>query len=245
MRPRGLIPVFTIIIPTFNEIENLARFVNALLAVFDSNGLDGRIMVVDDSSPDGTGEIADLMAARLENVSVLHRTHKEGIGPAYIAGFKSALKTDTDFIMEMDCDFSHDPANVPRMLQAIEDADLVLGSRYVAGGRVENWGRLRRLISRGGGLYAHWILGVPINDLTGGFKCFRRAVLQQLDLDSVSAHGYGFHIELTYRAIQQGFRVKEIPITFTDRELGQSKMSKRIVLEAALMVWKLRLRQGG
>ncbi|MHB0866880.1 MAG: polyprenol monophosphomannose synthase [Thermoleophilia bacterium] len=245
MRPDRLVPVFTIIIPTFNEIENLERFVNALLAVFDSNGLDGRIMVVDDSSPDGTGEIADLMAARLPNFSVLHRTHKEGIGPAYIAGFRTALKTDTGFIMEMDCDFSHDPANVPRMLQAIETADLVLGSRYVAGGQVKDWGLLRRLISRGGGLYARLILGVPVNDLTGGFKCFRREVLEQLDLDTVSAHGYGFQIELTYRAIRQGFRVKEIPITFTDRELGQSKMSKRIVLEAALMVWKLRLRQGG
>ncbi|MHB1389748.1 MAG: polyprenol monophosphomannose synthase [Thermoleophilia bacterium] len=244
MRPGGLIPVFTIIIPTFNEIENLERFVNALLAVFGSNGLDGRILVVDDSSPDGTGEIAELMAARLENVSVLHRTRKEGIGPAYIAGFKAALKTDTDFIMEMDCDFSHDPANVPRMLQAVQDADLVLGSRYVAGGQVRNWGMLRRFISRGGGIYARLILGVPINDLTGGFKCFRREVLEQLDLDSVSAHGYGFQIEMTYRAIQHGFRVKEIPITFTDRELGQSKMSRRIVLEAALMVWKLRLQRG-
>ncbi|MHB8923268.1 MAG: glycosyltransferase, partial [Thermoleophilia bacterium] len=154
--------MFTIIIPTFNEIENLERFVNALLAVFDSNGLDGRIMVVDDSSPDGTGEIADLMAARLPNFSVLHRTHKEGIGPAYIAGFRTALKTDTGFIMEMDCDFSHDPANVPRMLQAIETADLVLGSRYVAGGQVKDWGLLRRLISRGGGLYARRILGVAV-----------------------------------------------------------------------------------
>jgi len=160
------------------------------------------------------------------------------------SGFRKALETDTDFILEMDCDFSHDPANVPRMLEAARDADLVLGSRYVPGGRVENWGALRRLISRWGGIYARWVLRIPVNDLTGGFKCFRREVLEALDLDTVSAHGYGFQIELTYKAIRKGFRVKEIPITFTDREMGQSKMSKWIVLEAAIMVWKLRLRPG-
>ena len=166
---------------------------------------------------------------------------KQGIGPAYVAGFKQALTTDTSFIFEMDCDFSHDPANIPAFLQAIQDADLVLGSRYVPGGRVENWGLVRRLISRWGGLYARLVLGIPVNDLTGGNKCFRREVLEALDLDSVSSAGYGFQIEMTYRAIKKGFRVKEIPITFSDRQMGQSKMSKRIVLEAVLLVWKLQV----
>lgn len=236
--------MFTIILPTYNERENLERFVSALLEVFKTNSLDGRIIVVDDGSPDGTGEIADELAARLENLSVIHRSRKEGIGPAYVAGFKQALTTDTQFIFEMDSDFSHDPANVPRMLKAVGGADLVLGSRYVPGGGVKNWGLLRRIISRWGGIYARLVLGVPVNDLTGGFKCFRRKVLESLDLDSVSSHGYGFQIELTFKAIKKGFRVKEIPITFSDRALGQSKMSKRIVLEAAVMVWKLRLRPG-
>lgn len=233
--------MFTIILPTYNERENLERFVDALLAVFESNGLDGRILVVDDNSPDGTGDIADRLAEKHGNISVLHRQAKEGLGPAYLAGFKEALKTGSRYIFEMDSDFSHDPANVPRMLDAAVNADLVLGSRYVPGGRVENWGLLRRLISRWGSLYARWILGIPVNDLTGGFKCFNRKVLESIDLDRVSAHGYGFQIELTYKAIKRGFGVKEIPITFVDRELGQSKMSKRIVWEAAFIVWKLRL----
>ena len=235
---------FTIILPTYNERENLERFVDTLLGVFNSNGLNGRIMVVDDGSPDGTGEIADRLASLNENLSVIHRNRKEGIGPAYVAGFKQALKTDTDLIFEMDCDFSHDPASVPVLLDAAKDADLVLGSRYVPGGQVKNWGLARRLISRWGGLYARWVLGVPVNDLTGGFKCFRRSVLEALDLDAVSSHGYGFQIEVTFKAIKKGFRVREVPIIFMDRELGTSKMSKRIVLEAAVMVWKLRLRPG-
>ncbi|MBE0428639.1 MAG: polyprenol monophosphomannose synthase [Thermoleophilia bacterium] len=237
--------MFTIVLPTYNERENLERFVDALVGVFELNGLDGRMIVVDDSSPDGTGEIADGLSARMENLSVIHRDRKEGIGPAYVAGFKQALKTDTRFIFEMDCDFSHAPANVLRMLEAARDADLVLGSRYVPGGTVENWGLFRKLISRWGGLYARWVLGIPVNDLTGGLKCFRREVLESLDLDSVSSHGYGFQIELTFKAIRKGFRVKEIPINFTDRALGKSKMSKRIVLEAAVMVWKLRLKPDG
>ncbi len=236
--------MFTIILPTYNERENLDRFVKKLQEVFAAGGLDGRIIVVDDNSPDGTGEIADRLAEQYGNLSVLHRPEKQGIGPAYLAGFKEALKTDTDFILEMDCDFSHDPAYLPALLEAAEDADLVLGSRYVAGGRVENWGLGRRLISRGGGIYAKMILGVRINDLTGGLKCFRRQVLEALDLNAVSSQGYGFQIELTYRALRKGFRVKEIPITFADRELGQSKMSRRIVYEAVLLVWKLRLRPG-
>lgn len=234
--------MFTVILPTYNERENLERFVARLLEVFDANSLDGRIIVVDDGSPDGTGEIADSLAARLDNLSVIHRPEKQGIGPAYVAGFKQALATDTQYIMEMDCDFSHDPANIPAFLDAIKQADLVLGSRYVPGGRVENWGLLRRLISRWGGLYARLVLGIPVNDLTGGNKCFRRKVLETLDLDAVSSQGYGFQIEMTYRTIRRGFRVKEIPITFSDRQLGQSKMSKRIVLEAVILVWKLRLR---
>jgi dolichol-phosphate mannosyltransferase len=234
--------MFTVILPTYNERENLERFVGRLQEVFDSNGLNGRIIVVDDGSPDGTGEIADSLAERHGNLSVIHRREKQGIGPAYVAGFKKALETGTKYIFEMDCDFSHDPGNVPAFLQAIENADLVLGSRYVPGGRVENWGLTRRLISRWGGLYAKLVLGIPVNDLTGGNKCFRREVLEALDLDSVSSAGYGFQIEMTYRTIQKGFRVKEIPITFSDRQLGQSKMSKKIVLEAVVLVWKLRLR---
>jgi len=237
--------MFTIILPTYNERENVKHFVEALQNVFKSNSLDGRIIIVDDNSPDGTGEIADDLAGCYPNLSVIHRPQKQGIGPAYVAGFKKALKTDTRYIFEMDCDFSHDPAYVPVFLNAIADADLVLGSRYVPGGRIKNWGLGRRIISRGGGLYAKWILGVNVNDLTGGLKCFRREVLEALDLDSVSSQGYGFQIELTYRAIKKGFRVKEIPITFMDRQIGQSKMSRKIVLEAALLVWKLRMRSGG
>lgn len=233
---------FTVVLPTYNEHENLERFVARLQEVFAEGGLNGRILVVDDNSPDGTGRIADSLAERFENLSVIHRLSKQGIGPAYVAGFKQALATDSQLIFEMDCDFSHDPANIPAFLEAAGNADLVLGSRYVPGGRVENWGLTRRLISRWGGLYARWVLGVPVNDLTGGNKCFRRHVLESLDLDSVSSHGYGFQIEMTYRAIRKGFRVREIPITFSDRQMGQSKMSKRIVLEAVVLVWKLRLR---
>lgn len=213
----------------------------SLQQVFNANNLSGNIIVVDDNSPDGTGRIADSLAERFNNLSVIHRPEKQGLGPAYIAGFKKALGSDANFIFEMDCDFSHNPAYIPAFLDAIGNADLVLGSRYVQGGRVENWGTLRKIISKGGGIYARLILGVPVYDLTGGLKCFRREVLESIDLDSVSSHGYGFQIELTYRALKKGFRVKEIPITFSDREQGQSKMSKRIVLEAVWLVWKLRL----
>lgn len=233
--------VFTVVLPTYNERENLEPFVRALMDVSERRGLGGNVIIVDDNSPDGTGEIADRLAAELGCVSVIHRFQKEGIGPAYVAGFKQALTTGTSYIFEMDSDFSHDPENIPLMLDAARDADLVLGSRYVPGGRVENWGTLRRLISRGGGIYAKWILGVPVNDLTGGNKCFRREVLETLDLDAVASSGYGFQIELTYKAAQLGFRIKEVPITFRDRRLGESKMSRRIVLEAAVMVWRLKL----
>lgn len=235
-------PVFTIILPTYNERENLKPFITALQKVFNSHGLEGAIMIVDDNSPDGTGRIADELAAANSNISVLHRPAKEGLGPAYIAGFKEALETGTRYIFEMDCDFSHEPERIPDFLQAAEDSDLVLGSRYVPGGRVKNWSFVRRLISRGGSLYARLVLGIPVNDLTGGFKCFRREVLEAIDLDSVNAQGYGFQIELTYKAIRKGFKVREIPITFANRVRGESKMSNRIIFEAAVVVWRLRLR---
>jgi dolichol-phosphate mannosyltransferase len=194
------------------------------------------VLVIDDGSPDGTGELADRLAAELGYVDVLHRPAKEGLGPAYIAGFRRALADGADLILEMDCDFSHNPADVRRLLDASANADVVLGSRYVDGGQVENWGALRRFVSSGGSFYARTILGLPIRDLTGGFKCYRRQVLETIDLDAISAQGYTFQIETTYRAIRAGFRVVEIPITFVDRQAGTSKMSKAIVAEA---VWKV------
>jgi dolichol-phosphate mannosyltransferase len=197
--------------------------------------------VIDDSSPDGTGEIADRLAAARSWVQVLHRPRKEGLGPAYLDGFRRALELGADLIFEMDCDFSHDPADVPRLVAAAEDADMVLGSRYVRGGGTRNWGLLRRLVSRGGSLYAQLLLGVPIRDLTGGFKCYRRAVLETIDLDAIHSKGYAFQIETTYRALRAGFRVVEVPIVFVDREVGGSKMSKTIVLEAVWKVPALRL----
>jgi dolichol-phosphate mannosyltransferase len=200
-----------------------------------------RVLVIDDNSPDGTGEIADRLAAELDAVDVLHRDRKEGLGPAYIAGFRRALRDGAELILEMDCDFSHDPADVPRLIEAAADADLVLGSRYVRGGGVRNWGFLRRLISRGGSLYAQILLGLHVRDLTGGFKCYRRELLEALPLDEIHSRGYAFQIETTYRAVRKGFRVVEVPITFVDREVGGSKMSKAIVLEAFWKVPELRL----
>ena len=200
-----------------------------------------RVLVIDDNSPDGTGEIADRLAAELEEVSVLHREKKEGLGPAYLAGFAHALRDGAELVLEMDCDFSHDPDDVPRLVAAAEDADLVLGSRYVRGGRVGNWGLVRRLISRWGSLYAQVLLGLPVRDLTGGFKCYRRAVLEALPLDEIHSKGYAFQIETTYRALRKGFRVREVPITFVDREEGGSKMSRSIVFEAVWKVPELRL----
>jgi dolichol-phosphate mannosyltransferase len=198
---------------------------------------------VDDNSPDGTGEIADRLAAELDSVEVLHRERKEGLGRAYLAGFARALEGGASLVMEMDSDFSHDPADVPRLIAAAEDADLVLGSRYVPGGGVTDWGFVRRLLSRGGSWYARILLRVPVRDLTGGFKCFRRHVLETLDLAGVHADGYGFQIELTYRAVKAGFRVKEIPIVFRERNVGQSKMTARIALEAIWKVPALRFRR--
>lgn len=225
----------TVCLPTYNEAENLEKMVRAL----GPHGVD--VLVIDDGSPDGTGEIADRLAAELDYVSVLHRTHKEGIGRAYIAGFEQVLGGDSDLILEMDCDFSHDPADVPRLIAECEaGADLALGSRYVPGGGTRNWGLVRRLISWGGSFYARVLLGVRVRDLTGGFKCFRRHVLETLDLDAIESKGYAFQIETTYRVLRKGFRVQEIPIVFVDRTEGTSKMSRGIVLEAMLKVPLLR-----
>jgi dolichol-phosphate mannosyltransferase len=223
----------TVCLPTYNERENLEKMVRAL----EPHGV--RVLVVDDNSPDGTGEIADRLAAELDFVSVLHRPRKEGLGPAYLAGFRQALADGAAYVLELDCDFSHDPADVPRLLAACEaGADLALGSRYVPGGGPENWGLTRRIVSWGGSFYARVPLGVRIRDLTGGFKCFRRAVLETLDLDAIHSKGYAFQIETTYRVLRKGFRVVEVPIRFVDRTEGHSKMSRAIVLEA---VWKVPL----
>lgn len=220
-------------LPTYNERENLGPMVRALGEVLGENG---RVLVIDDSSPDGTGRLADRLAASLGYVNVLHRPRKEGLGPAYIAGFRRALEAGAELVFEMDCDFSHDPADVPRLIAACADADLALGSRYVEGGSIENWGLSRRLVSAGGSLYARALLGVGVRDLTGGFKCYRRAVLEALDLAAIRSRGYAFQIETTYRALRAGFRVVEVPIAFVDREVGGSKMSRGIVLEA---IWKV------
>jgi dolichol-phosphate mannosyltransferase len=226
-------------LPTYDERENLEPVVRALGEVLDTTR--DRVLVIDDGSPDGTGELADALAAELPWLEVLHRTAKEGIGRAYLAGFARVLETDAQLVLEMDCDFSHDPADVPRLIAACEDgADLALGSRWVDGGGTVNWGLLRRLISRGGSLYARVVLGVAVHDLTGGFKCFRRRVLETIDLDAIAARGYGFQIEGTYRALRAGFRVVEIPITFVDRRVGESKMSGAIVVEAMRQVPVLR-----
>jgi dolichol-phosphate mannosyltransferase len=219
-------------LPTYNERENLEPMVRALV----ERGV--RVLVIDDSSPDGTGKIADRLAAELDAVDVLHRPRKEGLGPAYIAGFKRALADGAERIMEMDCDFSHDPDDVPRLIDATVGADLALGSRYVPGGGVGNWGLARRVISRGGSLYAQILLQTRARDLTGGFKCYRREVLERIDLDAIHSRGYAFQIETTYRTLRAGFRVVEVPIVFVDREVGGSKMSRDIVLEA---VWKVPL----
>jgi dolichol-phosphate mannosyltransferase len=228
-----------LILPTFNEAGNIERFV---AAARDKLPAAARILIVDDGSPDGTGELADRLAAEGEGIEVLHRPRKEGLGPAYIAGFRRALEGGAGLILEMDSDFSHQPAYLPRLLEAAESADLVIGSRYVPGGGVSDWGPLRRAISRGGSAYARVVLGVDIRDLTGGFKCFRREVLEAIDLDAVQARGYAFQVELTYRAIQKGFKVVEVPIVFRDRQVGDSKMDRSIVAEAIWRVPLLRMK---
>jgi dolichol-phosphate mannosyltransferase len=223
----------TVCLPTYNERENVESMVRAL----GDKGV--RVLVVDDNSPDGTGELADRLAEELDYVDVLHRERKEGLGPAYIAGFRRALADGAELVLEMDCDFSHAPDDVPRLIAAAEEgADLVIGSRYVSGGSIGNWGALRRFVSAGGSLYARILLGAPVHDLTGGFKCYRRRVLETIDLAAIHSKGYAFQIETTYRALRAGFRVVEIPIHFVDREEGGSKMSRAIVAEA---IWKVPL----
>ncbi|HMY19626.1 MAG TPA: polyprenol monophosphomannose synthase [Polyangium sp.] len=225
-------------IPTYNERDNIEAITAAALAV------DPRIdvLIVDDNSPDGTGALADGLAAREPRIRVLHRPEKRGLGKAYLHAFREALAWGYGFVVEMDADFSHDPRCLPKMIdEAARGTDLVLGSRYVAGGGTVNWGIGRRLLSRGGSLYARTILGVKVADLTGGFKCFRREVLEAIDMESIDSTGYAFQIEMTYRVLSKGFVVKELPIVFEDRRVGQSKMSRAIFLEAIVVVWKLRL----
>ena len=234
-----------LVLPTYNEADNLEPIVAATLPRLAEASPEHRLLIVDDSSPDGTGEIADGLAEVHDAVEVLHRPGKEGLGRAYLDGFARALDGGAELILEMDADFSHDPADVPRLIEASSGADLVIGSRYVEGGGVEGWEWHRRVLSRGGGLYARTLLGVPVNDLTGGFKCFRREVLESLDLREVHADGYGFQIEMTFRTIRAGFRVEELPIVFRERRAGASKMTARIALEAVWKVPALRWRLRG
>jgi dolichol-phosphate mannosyltransferase len=230
------VPTVIVCLPTYNEHENLEPMLRALAP------LGVRVLVIDDNSPDGTGELADRLADELDFVSVLHREHKEGLGPAYLAGFRQALADGAEYVLEIDCDFSHDPADVPRLIAACEaGADLALGSRYVPGGGTTNWGLVRRIVSAGGSLYARLLLGVSIRDLTGGFKCYRRQVLETIALDEIDSKGYAFQIEGTYRTLRAGFTVVEVPIRFVDRRKGQSKMSRSIFAEAVVKVPALRL----
>lgn len=236
MPERG--PVW-VVLPTYEEATNVERLVGETLAKLPTGA---QILIVDDNSPDGTGKIAARLAEEQDAVHVLHRPAKEGLGPAYIAGFRQALAADAGLIVEMDADFSHEPAYLPRLLESARHADLVIGSRYVPGGEVSDWGPLRRAISHGGSTYARLVLGVGVRDLTGGFKCFRREVLEAIDLGAVRSHGYAFQVEMTYRAIELGFEVVEVPIVFRDREAGSSKMSRSIVLEA---IWRIPLLRFG
>lgn len=229
-----------LIIPTYNEKENLPLLVKAIHQVVPHV----HILVVDDNSPDGTGELADQLSAQDQRIHVMHRSGKLGLGTAYVAGFKFALERGYQLIQQMDCDFSHQPEALPHFFKAIQEADLVLGSRWVKGGGTKNWPWYRKVISRGGSFYARTILGVKIRDLTGGFKCFRREVLESINLDGIQSEGYSFQIEMTWRTLQQGYRVMEIPILFVEREMGYSKMNKRIVWEAIRMCWKLRWQRG-
>ncbi|HEX6754041.1 MAG TPA: polyprenol monophosphomannose synthase [Solirubrobacterales bacterium] len=226
-----------LVLPTYNEVENIEAFVAAVRAELPPSA---RVLIVDDNSPDGTGKVADRLAAGDPGIAVLHRPRKEGLGPAYIAGFRRALGEGAGLVLEMDSDFSHDPSYLPALLRASERADLVIGSRYVPGGEVGDWSALRRAISRGGSAYARLVLGLSVRDLTGGFKCFRREVLETIDLDAVRSRGYAFQVEMTYRAIQLGFDVAEVPIVFHERREGSSKMGHAIVAEAAWRVPLLR-----
>ena len=233
-----------LILPTYDEAENIEAIVRSVLPVLERSRCDGhRILIVDDGSPDGTGEIADRLAAEIAVVEVMHRPKPQGLGPAYLAGFARALANGADLVLEMDSDFSHGPNDVERLIAAVDDgADLALGSRYVPGGGVSNWSRSRQLVSRSGCFYARAVLSVRIRDLTGGFKCFRREVLESIDLATVRSKGYAFQVELTYRALQRGFRVVEVPITFRERERGRSKMNWKIGREAVVLLPQLRRR---
>ena len=225
-----------IITPTYNERENLQRLTTEVHRIVP----EAHMLIVDDNSPDGTGDLAEGLAASDSRISVIHRQGKMGLGTAYVTGFKYALEQGYDLVFEMDADFSHRPEHLPEFLEAIKEADVVLGCRYMEGGGTEDWGLMRRLLSRGGNLYARMLLSLPFRDLTGGFKCFRRSVLEQIDLDSLESEGYAFQIELTYRAHKAGFRIAETPIIFPDRTLGNSKMSRKIVAEALVRVWGIR-----
>ena len=238
-------PTAWLVMPTFNEAENIEAVVSAALAELEACAPGGHhVLVVDDSSPDGTGELADALAARNPAVEVLHRTQREGLGPAYLAGFRRALDGGATHVFQMDADFSHDPADLGRLLAAVVDgADLALGSRYVPGGGVADWGVLRQIVSRAGCMYARGVLGLRVHDLTGGFKCFRREVLEAIELDTVRSHGYCFQIELTQRALRRGFNVREVPIVFRERRGGHSKMSPRIAAEAFVVLPQLRWRR--
>jgi dolichol-phosphate mannosyltransferase len=226
-----------VIIPTYNESENIRRIVPLVLEKDPSIN----VLIVDDNSPDGTGRIADEIAKENDRIFVIHRQNKSGLGTAYITGFKFALGKSYDLVFEMDCDFSHDPKYIPDFLETARDADLVLGSRYISGVNVINWPMSRLLLSYYANVYSRIVTGLPVKDATGGFKCFRRKVLEAIDLDKVKSNGYSFQIEMSFRAWKKGFKIKEIPIVFEDRKVGQSKMSKKIVREAIWMVWRLRL----
>ena len=233
--------VNTIVLPTYNERDNLQHALERIREVADGSGLRLHTLIVDDNSPDGTGELADQLADEYPDVEVMHRAGKEGLGKAYLAGFRHALAGGADLVFEMDADLSHDASYLPHFVRLIEHgADVVLGSRYVRGGGVENWSLSRKVISRGGSMYSRLVLGLPYRDLTGGFKCFRRRVLEAIDLDAIDTAGYGFQIEMTYRAHRLGFRIVELPIIFVDRKVGESKMSGDIFVEAAINVWRLR-----
>jgi dolichol-phosphate mannosyltransferase len=237
-----------VVLPTFNEAENIEGIVAAVVEVLEQAAPGGfRVLIVDDDSPDGTGDIADRLALENAAIEVLHRSEREGLGPAYLAGFGRALARGAGFVLEMDADGSHDPRDLDRLLGAVRggSADLALGSRYVGGGRIDDWSVLRRATSRGGCWYARKVLGLDVRDLTGGFKCFAAEVLRAIDLASIRSSGYAFQVELTYRALCAGARVQEIPITFRDRTQGRSKMSCRIALEAAWLVPRLRRDRGG
>ena len=235
----------TIVLPTYNEHDNLRHAVARIREVADGHDLQLHTLIVDDDSPDGTGELADHLAAEYPDVEVLHRTGKEGLGKAYLAGFRHALDAGADLLFEMDADLSHDASYLPHFVALVDKgADVVLGSRYVRGGGVENWTLSRKAISRGGCLYAQTVLGLPYRDLTGGFKCFRRTVLETIDLDAIGTKGYGFQIEMTYRAHKLGFNIVELPIIFVDRKVGESKMSNDIFVEALVNVWRLRFDRG-